>query len=293
MWWVVVNPSAGGRGEIEARARRALDGAGVDHTLRVSESAANLRLLVAEGIASGATDYVSVGGDGTANLTLNALMDQHEWSEPPTLAILPAGSGSDFIRTFALPKTMDEMAARLVTDDRYRCDIGVIEGGFGRRFFLNAANVGVAAASVRVADRLPRRLGGARYAAGFWLKLIQFGSVDIDLEAGKRGFTGKAISVVIANGQFFGGGMNVAPRAALMDGLLDIQVFVGPRRQAFSVMPRVIRGTHLSLPGVRRFESADFRIAVPAGWPVEADGELLGVGSVSGYAIPAAIDFKL
>jgi len=293
MWWVVVNPSAGARGEIEARARRALDGAGVHYTLRVSESAKDLRRIVAEGMAAGSTDFVSVGGDGTANLTLNALMDQREWPAPPTLAILPAGSGSDFIRTFALPKTMDEMAARLATDERYRCDIGVIEGSFGRRFFLNAANVGVAAASVRVADRLPRRLGGARYAAGFWLKLVQFGSVDIELVAGNRGFAGKAISVVIANGQFFGGGMNVAPRAALMDGLLDIQVFVGPRRQAFSVMPRVIRGTHLSLPGVRRFEAPDFRIDVPDGWPVEADGELLGAGSVRGGVIPAAIDFKL
>jgi len=292
MWWVIVNPSAGARGEIERRARAALDGAGVGYTLRVSQSPEHLGLLVAEGRAAGSVDFAAVGGDGTAHLVLNALMAE-PWASPPTLAILPAGSGSDFIRTFALPKTIPEMAARLASDDRYRCDIGLIEGSFGRRYFLNVANVGVAAAAVLVADRLPRRLGGARYAAGFWLKLARFGSVDIELSAGTRSFTGKAITVVIANGQFFGGGMNVAPRAALMDGKLDVQVFIGPRRQAFSVMPRVIRGTHLGLPGVRRFESADFEVRVPDDWPVEADGEVLGAGSVRGRVVPAALDFKL
>ena len=292
MWWVLVNPSAGARGETESRACAALDAAGVSYTHVVTASPADLAAQVANGITAGATHFAAVGGDGTAHLVLNALME-HPWASPPTLAILPAGSGSDFIRTFALPKTMQEMAQRLVTDDRYRCDVGVIEGSFGTRHFLNAANVGVAAASVSVADRLPRRLGGARYAAGFWLKLARFGSVDIDLRAGTRTFTGKAISVVIANGQFFGGGMNVAPRAALMDGKLDIQVFVGPRRQAFSVMPRVVRGTHLGLPGVRRFEAPEFEIDVPEGWPVEADGEMLGSGSVKGRVLPAAIDFKL
>ncbi|MDJ0961148.1 MAG: diacylglycerol kinase family protein [Acidimicrobiia bacterium] len=292
MWWVLVNPSAGVRGEIEGRARAAVNAAGVEYTAIVSASPEDLADRVTQGIEAGATNFAAVGGDGTAHLVLNALM-RHAWGSPPTLAILPAGSGSDFIRTFALPKTMPEMASRLATDDRYRCDVGIIEGSFGRRFFLNAANVGVAAASVEVADRLPRRLGGARYAAGFWLKLARFGSVDIHLRAGSRTFAGKAISVVIANGQFFGGGMNVAPRAALMDGKLDIQVFVGPRRRAFSVMPRVVRGTHLGMPGVRRFEAGEFHIDVPDDWPVEADGEVLGTGSVRGSVVPGAIDFKL
>jgi YegS/Rv2252/BmrU family lipid kinase len=292
MWWIIVNPSAGARGEVEARTRRAVERAGIDYRLGVSQSPGHLAELVAAGIAAGAVDFAAVGGDGTANLVLNALLG-HRWTEPPTLAILPAGSGSDFIRTFALPKTIDAMAPHLATPERYRCDVGVIEAGFGTRYFLNAVNVGVAAASVAVADRLPRRLGGARYAVGFWLKLARFGSVEIELEAGSRRFEGRAITVVIANGQFFGGGMNVAPRAALMDGKLDIQVFIGPRRKAFSVMPRVVRGTHLQLPSVRRFESARFRLTVPPGWPVEADGEVLGTGSITGRIVPGAIDFKL
>ncbi len=171
--------------------------------------------------------------------------------------------------------------------------MGVLEGAFGKTHFLNVADVGVAAASVRVADRLPRRLGAVRYGAGFWLTLAGFPAAEISLEAGGRSYEGPAINVVAANGQFFGGGMNIAPRATVMDGLLDIQVFIGPRRHAFSVMPRVVRGTHLHHSGVRRFEAASFRLDCPSGWPVEADGELLGAGPVTGSVLPGAIDFKI
>ena len=291
-WWVIINPSAGRHGELEARTGAALRQAGVDFELRVSRDAAHVSELVADGRRAGLRRFASVGGDGTAHLVVNGLMAA-SWDTPPLLAILPAGSGSDFIRTFALPKKLEAAARHLATDAVYPCDIGVIEGGFGSRYFLNAVNVGVAAASVRIAERLPRWLGGVRYGAGFWITLAGFPAAEVHLEVDGREFLGPAISVVVANGQYFGGGMNVAPRASVMDGKLDIQVFSGPRRQAFTVMPRVMRGLHLNHRGVRRFEGAAFRLRCPDAWPVEADGDMQGVGEITGRVIPQAIEFKI
>ena len=291
-WWVIVNPAAGRGGELERRTKAALDERHVDYELRVSASAEDVAAQVAAGRAEGARRFVSVGGDGTAHLVLNGLLSD-PWDVPPVLAVLPAGSGSDFIRTFALPKRLEDAADHLTTDALYRTDVGILEGGFGRVFFLNVADIGVAAASVRITQRMPRFLGGVRYGIGFWLTLARFRPAEISLEAGGRKYEGPAINVVAANGQFFGAGMNIAPRASVMDGLLDIQVFKGPRRHAFSVMPRVIRGTHLHHSGVRRFEAAEFRLECPARWPVEADGEMLGIGPVTGHVSPGAIDFKI
>ena len=291
-WWVIVNPWAGRRGELEGRTRAALDARGLDYELRVSASASDVADRVTEGRRNGATRFASVGGDGTAHLVLNGML-QEPWVERPTLAVLPAGSGSDFIRTFALPKRLEDAADHLLTDDLYQCDVGVLQGDFGMRHFLNVADVGVAAAAVGVTRRLPRFLGGVRYGIGFWLTLARFPAGEIRLAAGGRSYEGPAINVVAANGQFFGGGMNIAPRAAVTDGMLDIQVFLGPRRHAFSVMPRVVRGTHLHHPGVRRFEAASFTLSCSPGWPVEADGEVLGTGPISGHVLPGAIDFKI
>ena len=291
-WFVLANPEAG-RGVGVAAARRALVERRIPHEFVVCASAAELRERVVDAVGAGVERFVAVGGDGTANLVVDALLGARPWSSPPTLAILPTGSGSDFVRTFGLPRSPAAAAAHLETDDHYRVDVGVVEGAFGRRHFLNALNAGVGARAAAVAARLPSRLGGLRYAVGFWLALPGFSPAEIEVVADGRRHRGEVLDVVVANGQFFGGGMNVAPRASLEDGRFDVQVFAGPRRRAFSIMPRVVRGHHLSLRGVRRFVAAEVELRVPASWPIEADGELLGRGPVRVGILPAALDFKI
>lgn len=291
-WWVIANPYSGKKGEVAARAKAALRSQSIDFELRESSSAKHLAELVHEGVAAGATHFAGVGGDGTAHLMVNALMaDQPD--ETPVLAILPAGSGSDFIRTFALPRRLEDAVSHLTTDVEYPCDVGLLSGDFGDRYFLNVADIGVAAASVGITQRLPRRLGGVRYGIGFWLTLARFPPRNVRLTAGRRTYEGPAINVVAANGQYFGGGMNVAPNATVMDGMFDLQVFEGPRRLAFSIMPRVVRGTHIRHKAVRHFVADSFHLECDPTWPVEADGEVLGNGSVKGRIIPNALRFKI
>lgn len=291
-WWVIVNPNAGRRGAVEERTRLALRKAGVPHELRVSPSTVQVAEIVAEARNTGAHRFAAVGGDGSLHALVNVLMGL-TWEEPPTLAALPTGSGSDFARTFALPRSIEGAVVHLTTEDVYPCDVGVIEGSSGRKFFLNVADAGVAAASVRVAKRIPRWVGGPRYSIAFWLALARFRPAAIELKVGKRTYAGKAINVVVANGQFFGGGMNIAPRASTLDGEFDIQVFRGPRREALTVMPRVIRGLHLSHRAVRRYTGSSFTLRCPTGWPVEADGELIGTGEITGRVLRQAIRFKI
>lgn len=292
-WIVIVNPTAGTPGTVERRVRDVLEALEIPSSVMVSESAEHVDAIVGEGAASGATRFAAVGGDGTAHLVVNALM-RLEWpTGRPTLAILPAGSGSDFIRTFALPRRLEDAARHLATPDVYAIDVGRLEGSFGVRWFLNAANVGVGAGSVEAAARLPRVLGSQRYNLGFWLALWRYSSRPVEVTIDGRAWSGKAITVVLANGQFFGGGMNIAPKALLADGELDVQIFSGPRRMAFTVMPRVKRGLHLRHPAVRRRSGACIEIEGPGEWPVEADGEIVGRGPVVATTVPAAIDFKI
>lgn len=291
-WFTIVNPAAGKPGTVEGRVQRIYDELGVDSEIAVSGSADHMASLITQAIAVGHRRFVSVGGDGTAHLVLNAVLAE-PWDDPPTLAILPAGSGSDFIRTFALPRRLEDAARHLLTDDVYRVDVGRLSGSFGSRWFLNAANIGVGAGSVEAADGLPRFLGQQRYTIGFWLALWRYSSRPVEVTVDGRAWSGAAITVVLANGQFFGGGMNIAPKALLNDGELDVQVFSGPRRMAFSVMPRVKRGLHLRHPAVRRRSGAVVEVGCPDEWPVEADGEIVGRGPVEISSVPGAIDFKI
>ena len=61
-----------------------------------------------------------------------------------------------------------------------------------------------------------------------------------------------------------------------MDGLLDVQVFTARRREVFRLTRKARIGGHLSDPAVRRFAVAEVRVEAEGGWPVEADGEVLG-----------------
>ena len=291
-WWVIVNPSAGRESNLTERVMAALTVRGIRHEIRVSPSPEAVSTIVAEGRAGGYTAFASVGGDGTANLVVNGLLE-HAWPAPPTLGILPAGSGSDFIRTFAIPGRLESAADHLIDDSRYPVDVGLLEASFGNRYFLNAVNTGLGARTVVEAARLPSRLGSRRYIAGFWPALAKTTPTEVHIDCDGTVMTASAWNVVIANGQFFGGGMNVAPGASAGDGVFDVQVLDGPRRKAPFVIRRVTKGTHLTHPGVRRttgrFVSAD----IPETWLVEADGEILGHGSFAVRVVEDRLFFKI
>ena len=79
-WWVIVNPSAGRGRDLTLRTTSALNARSVDYEARTSESAESIGGIVQEGRDLGYEAFISVGGDGTANLVLNQLLE-HEWVE--------------------------------------------------------------------------------------------------------------------------------------------------------------------------------------------------------------------
>jgi len=289
-WLVVVNPKAGGRSDPTEPVRAGLDKRGIQARLEITRTLDELDDVVAAASGDGVTRFATVGGDGSAHHLLNAVRRTMPDARP-TLAMIPGGSGSDFVRTFGHSTDLDAALDRIAEPDLYPTDIGLVTGSFGQRWFLNAANAGVAAASARRAERLPRWLGGLRYTAAFWLALGRYRSADIEVSIDHHRFSGDAINVVVANGQFFGGGLNIAPKATVEDGRFDVQVFSGPRRRAFVVMPRLVFGSHLTHRAVRRYVGSSVVLDVPDDTPVEADGEFLGFGSVTVAMHHHAVDF--
>jgi diacylglycerol kinase (ATP) len=125
------------------------------------------------------------------------------------------------------------------------------------------------------------------------MALPGFSSARVRVGVDGRSFEGDLLNVVIANGQFLGGGLNVAPRATVQDGVFDVQLFAGPRSQAPTVMARMVRGAHLTHRAVRRIKGSAIVLDCPKSWPIEADGEPLGTGPISVRVVPHAIFFKI
>lgn len=290
-WFVVVNPAAGRGTDLAARTGAALDRWQVAGTISESQSAGHVDELIGEAIEAGHRRFVAVGGDGTVNLVVNGLLSRR-WDEPPTLGILPAGTGCDFVRVFGIPQDVEHAARHLQGSETYRSDAGVVEGEWGSRFFINIAQAGIGAASALTADRLAW-LRGLRYQTAFWLNLPAFPRTGVRVAVDQRRYDDEALSVIFANGQFFGNGMNIAPRATVVSGKIDAQVISARKSQAPLLMRQAARGLHLRHEAVHRLRGVNFSIDTDEPWPVEADGEYLGSTPLAGRVLPAAIDIKI
>jgi diacylglycerol kinase (ATP) len=291
-WWGIVNPYAGRGKDHLGRVHAALDDNGVDAELRASASAANVAELVAEGVKGGYRRFLAVGGDGTVNLVADALL-RSDWPEPPVLGVLPAGSGCDLIRTFGISQSLEEAASHLPGTTTASLDAVHIRGLWGDRFFLNSAGAGLTGGVVEEVDRMPAGWGATRYQLGIWPALLKLPHANVEVVCGGSRFEGDALLIVMSNARFLGGGMKMAPHADPDDGLINVQVFHGPKRLALTLKPMVQRGKHLDHPNVMQMMGSDFSIRTDPDWPIEADGEYLGRGDIDGRVVTRAIELKI
>ncbi len=290
-WLVLVNPQAGKGRHAEARTRRALATHGIRAEVHAPLGTQEMRAAVDKGVVEGRTKFAAVGGDGTANLVADQLLS-HTWMSLPVLGLIPGGSGSDLARSFDVPQRIEDAVAVLNGDATRDIDVGLLEGSWGTRRFINCAESGLTAAVLRRSMGMPRWFGSVKYHLALGLVYPRAGLTSMTLRAGDAEFVGSSLLAVFANARYFAGGWNIAPEASASDGLFDIQVFAATKRDIPRLWWLAKSGSHLSEPTVHHFAAASFELEVTDGWPVEADGEYFGDGSMKGSLIRSALSIK-
>ena len=114
------------------------------------------------------------------------------------------------------------------------------------------------------------------YPISFWLAVARWRAADGTVDLVERSYRGRLNNVVVANCQFFGRGMKIAPKAVPTDGLLDVLVDHATKMEEIAAMPRVYRGEHLPHPEVLEAKRVRVSVAADRALLVEADGEILG-----------------
>src|SRR3989304_454698 len=261
---LVVNPRAG-RGRVGRELPRlvaTLTEAGADPTVLVTGHPGHAVDLARQASRGGAETVVAVGGDGTGNEGVNGLLEDGqprggaasgliEDGNPvgrAALGVVAAGSGADFARSFAYPPHTGT-SLRGIVGDTIPLDVGRLtfatEKGESVRYFVNVAEAGMGAATGRAAGPRPRVLGKVRYLVAFWPTLARFHPGEVTVTVNGERFQGRAHTAIIANGRFFGGGMGISPHSNPDDGIAALQINIGPKRQAFTLIPKIYKGTHL------------------------------------------------
>ncbi|HST03357.1 MAG TPA: diacylglycerol kinase family protein [Chloroflexia bacterium] len=306
--WVMVicNPISGaGHGlTILKSVRRTLDHAEVTYSHEVSSGRGDVARLARAAVLSGCSTVVVIGGDGTFFEAVNGVVGpidpeaaQGGAANGVAVGLVQAGRGSDFGRSAGVPSDVDAACARLVAGRTTLLDLGHVsyrsfEGEERRRFFANAAGLGFDAEVAFRANAGSRRLGGTiPYLSSLLRTLVTYHnkSLDFSFDGGEVAHA-RANSFVVANGQYFGGGMKIAPAASLSDGLFDITM-LGDLGKVDLVrnVPRVYDGSHITHPKVSTARSHTVQIESDERVLLQADGEVLGLAPAQFTIVPAAL----
>jgi diacylglycerol kinase (ATP) len=313
---MIVNPKAG-RGAIGRalpRIKEVVEAEELEYTIVQTDEPGHAEQLARDAVKSGCTFIVAVGGDGTVHEVVNGMMGEDGPVAPDVvLGVVPSGSGSDFVKTFGLP-TMPEEAARNLAGKNVwgALDIARVryrdkDGKEAMRWFANIAEAGIGAHVVVAAAKMPRWLGGRAYRLAAMRALIGYRPQAAHLEFnGRKGrgvrpdtplepgtLAGTVTMVVIANCQFYGGGLRVAPRAIPSDGMLDVLVGEGTKREALRALRKMPMGAHV--PSKQFAEYLVDRVSLDGPEPllIEADGEPLGTTPATFDLVKGAIRLKV
>ncbi|KPH62945.1 hypothetical protein ADS77_11205 [Pseudoalteromonas porphyrae] len=222
---------------------------------------------------------VVVGGDGTLNLAVNALVGLS-----CSLALLPLGTGNDFSRGFGCSDK--EWRTAVFSQGDVKIDVGQIND----RYFVNIAGVGFDAHVVKALQTKPARSSLGYSLAGFKY-LLGYKGTHITSDFSGREYAYKNLITVFANHRYFGGGLAIAPKARLNSGYLEC--YAMPARgllgNLYSFMRLLLRNHH-TMTGLEYQRVTVATINTP-NLPIEADGELIGVTPASIQVHPRALRF--
>jgi diacylglycerol kinase (ATP) len=296
---LVLNPTAGRGGldrfgRLESMLRSALGDVEVARTRRPADAIRIAR----EAARAGVPRLVVGGGDGTLSEVVTGVLEAG-LGEQTELGLLPLGSGCDFARSVGLPRRVDEAIALLRAGRRARVDAGRVsyrrrDGTSGTRFFLNEAGFGLSGLTVELVNRAGKSFGPTlAFALGSCAAILRGASPEISLRVdGQTVFEGAVSLVVCANGRYFGSGMQIAPEAAVDDGVLDVVVVeaIG-RLRLLGRFPSLYRGTHLRYPEVRVHRGRRVEATLRGKGPglIDVDGEALGELPLVVEVLPKAI----
>jgi YegS/Rv2252/BmrU family lipid kinase len=298
---LIVNPRAG-RGAVAKSLPRLLDELRAnDLEYRIVETTAPRHAAEAarQVLDEGGQYLVAVGGDGTVHEVVNGMFEGEKPVNPEAVfGVAAAGSGCDFVRTFGLDRKPQFVARHLASDATMPIDVGVVEyvdleGKLTRTLFANIAEVGYGAEVVRRAARYPRWFGRLRYLLGAYAAMVGGERPVTTVKVAHTEKTAPLVELVVANCQFFGGAMKVAPRALPDDGKFNVQLYHGRRSQFFLLTMKIYRGEHLPDPEITEYQSATAELAPVPPQLVEADGEVLGHTPARFWLLERALRLKI
>ena len=255
--------------------------------------------LTRDALSNGYETIVSVGGDGTLNEVVNGFfVNGKQINTSARLGIISTGTGADFAKTIGLARGIDAGLDRLSRNSVKRCDVGRVTSHSTQnvreeRYFINVADAGFGGVAAAFVNRGTKAFGGpVSYLLGLVKTLAVYRNHGLHIKVNNDyDRTGAINSVIVANGQYFGGGMWIAPQALLDDGAFEI-IIIGnvSNWEILANTHRLYKGTITDHPKVTSLKGTKISLHSDELVAIEADGEIAGTAPVTFELVPGAIN---
>lgn len=238
-----------------------------------------------------AKDHIvwALGGDGTTNEVLNGMAHTES-----SLAIVPCGSGNDAVKSLDGYRGQKNILEDLLNGKKTKVDLGKIND----RYFLNISSLGFDARVVKKTNtikKIPFITGLPAYTLGVFASLISPGRNKIKLIIDGWETRGEILLIAVANGKYYGGGMQPAPMADIKDGILNVcMVQKISRLKVIQFLPLFMKGTHVKMKEAAFFEGTQIKVIPEGSMEFNIDGEISIIkGEMNFSIIPSGLNIIL
>ncbi len=296
-WFIIANPSSGNKTfSVKWKViTKFLDYYNIDYQYAFTKRDCREIKLVNSAIEKGFRNIISVGGDGTLHQIVNGIMQQtFVKSSEITVAVIPLGTGNDWIKTYNIPKSIRKSIKLLVDKKTILQDIGCIEMQHKNVYFNNSAGIGYDAFVVKNLSPF-KSLGSLSYLLSSTFSFFKYKKDIFNISSKEKTTKTKSILVVFGICKYSGGGMQFTDNSNLNNGKLNISIAKDFTFLDFLLNTSALYNNKIiNHKKVETFQTKEITVSPEnSSQYIQADGELIGKGDVKVSIIEKAINFVI
>jgi YegS/Rv2252/BmrU family lipid kinase len=226
---------------------------------------------------------ITAGGDGTINEVINGMVHSNA-----TLVIIPFGSTNVLACELGIPNNPEESAELITKGKKIEMDLGYAVTKEESRYFSMMLGVGPFAQVIKnMIPEFKKRWGRFAYPLGL-IKLLfkyKWHKIYVKHEAESIGYF-----VIMSNIKYYAGEYEIADRANIRDGLLDLVII--NRKNPWDIIALIFSFTIGKLNKYLRkeyYQTKEADIYSNHEMQIQVDGEALGKTPVKVKILPKAL----
>jgi YegS/Rv2252/BmrU family lipid kinase len=297
-WFIIANPIAG-NGKFSKQwkeIQQVLNSKNIDYSFVFTQFSKNEIELVQNAIQQGFRNIISVGGDGTLHNIVNGIMMQrYIKTSDITIAVLPIGTGNDWIKTYNIPNNIKKAVEIISSRKTILQDIGQIETDEGEiSYFNNVAGLGYDGYIAKKLQEV-KRLGAMSYLVAGIYGLLFYKKGIFKITMNQITIETTCLMTIVSICKFSGGGMQFSEKGDPTDGFFDITVV--KNLTLFDLIlniQKLYNGKIIAHPKVATYKTKQITVIPKDSKPfIQADGELIGTGTSTFSIIEKGIHFVI